>query len=200
MWRNLRTPKSLEEAIRQELLGVGVSAKDIAIDDRGVRRNRTFQRATAMINVRPMRTHHWSGLGTCLKNMIMFVPRPADYHGDTCASLGALWLLPELAGKVRLNILVLLTPQFHGVGPHSYSKRFTWPYGGLLVGTDPVAVDATGARIIQEKRNRYFGEAKPIAPSPHHIEIADSRYGLGNSRSEKIELVRLGWQDDALIG
>ena len=109
-------------------------------------------------------------------------------------------LLPELAGKVRLNILVLLTPQFHGVGPHSYSKRFTWPYGGLLVGTDPVAVDATGARIIQEKRNRYFGEAKPIAPSPHHIEIADSRYGLGNSRSEKIELVRLGWQDDALIG
>ena len=46
---------------------------------------------------------------------------------------------------MRLNILVMLTPQFHGVGPHSFSSRFTWPYGGLLVGTDPVAVDATGA-------------------------------------------------------
>lgn len=200
VWNNLRTPESLEEAIRAELMGVGVSGSNIAVDDRGVRTSRLFQRANAMINVRPMRTHNWSGLGTCLKNMIMFVPRPADYHGDTCASLGAIWHLPELAGKVRLNILVLLTPQFHGVGPHSFSSRFTWPYGGLLVGTDPVAVDATGARIIQAKRNEYFGETRPISPPPHHIEIADSRYGLGNSSPDKIDLVQLGWQESSLLG
>ena len=200
VWRNLRTPESLEQAIRTELLEVGVSRSDIAVDDHGVRTSELFRRATAMINVRPMRTHHWSGLGTCLKNMIMFVPRPADYHGDTCASLGAIWQLPQLAGKVRLNILVLLTPQFHGVGPHSFSSRFTWPYGGLLVGTDPVAVDATGARIIQAKRNDYFGETKPISPPPHHIEIADTRYGLGNASPDRIDLVQLGWQESSLLG
>jgi len=200
VWSNLRTPEALEDAIRTELLNAGVSGSNIAVDDRGVRTSKHFRRANAMINVRPMRTHHWSGLGTCLKNMIMFVPRPADYHGDTCASLGAIWRLPELAGKVRLNILVLLTPQFHGVGPHSFSSRFTWPYGGLLVGTDPVAVDATGARIIEAKRNEYFGEARPISPPPHHIEIADTRYGLGNSSPDRIELVRLGWQESSLIG
>ena len=70
---------------------------------------------------------------------------------------------------------------------------------GSAAGSDPVAVDATGARIIQEKRNRYFGEAKPIAPSPHHIEIADTRYGLGNSSPKQIELIQLGWQEDSLI-
>ncbi|MGB5342773.1 MAG: DUF362 domain-containing protein, partial [Thermoanaerobaculia bacterium] len=200
VWNNLRTPESLEEAIQTELVGAGVSKSNIAVDDRGVRTSEIFRRANAMINVRPMRTHHWSGLGTCLKNMIMFVPRPADYHGDTCASLGAIWQLPELVGKVRLNILVLLTPQFHGVGPHSYSSRFTWPYGGLLVGIDPVAVDATGARIIQAKRNEFFGEDRPISPPPHHIEIADTRYGLGNSSPDSIDLVRLGWQESSLIG
>jgi hypothetical protein len=127
------------------------------------------------------------------------VPRPADYHGDACASLGAVWRLPEVDGKVRLNVLVMLTPQFHGVGPHSYSPRYVWPYGGLIVGTDPVAVDATGARIIQAKRDLFFGEPRPIAPPPHHIAIAGERYGLGVSDPDRIVLVRLGWMDEALI-
>jgi hypothetical protein len=199
VWSHLPTPRDLEQALRHELLALGVPARQVAIDDRGVRSNPVFRRATAFINVRPMRAHHWSGLGTCLKNMIMFVPRPADYHGDTCASLGAIWQLPQLRGKVRLNILVMLTPQFHGVGPHSFSQRFTWPYYGLLLGTDPVAVDATGARIIEAQRTAFFGEPRPISPPPHHIELAASRYGLGNSARHRIDLVRLGWRAESLI-
>jgi uncharacterized Fe-S center protein len=189
----------LEEAIRHEVLSVGVKPSDVAVDDRGVRGNAVFQRATALINVRPMRTHHWSGLGTCIKNVIMFVPRPPEYHDDACAPLGAMWKLPQLEGKVRLNVLVMLTPQFHGVGPHSFSREFVWPYYGLIVGTDPVAVDATGARIIQARRNLYFGEERPISPRPHHIVYADTRYGLGNSDPERIELIRLGTAEGALI-
>ena len=199
VWKFLRTPPALENAIREEVLAVGVRPEDVAIDDRGVPSNPVFQRATAIINTRPMRTHHWSGLGTSIKNMIMFVPRPADYHGDACAPLGAIWNLPEVKGKVRLNVLVMLTPQFHGVGPHSYSPKHVWPYRGLIVGTDPVAVDATAARIIQAKRDLFFGEERPISPPPHHIEIAGERYGLGVSDPAQIELVRLGWMEEALI-
>jgi hypothetical protein len=199
VWGKLPTPPELEEAIRREVLKVGVKAADVAVDDRGVRGNELFSRATALINVRPMRTHHWSGLGTCLKNVIMFVPRPSDYHADACASLGALWQLPELADKVRLNVLVMLTPQFHGVGPHSFSERFVWTYGGLIVGTEPAPVDATGARIIQAKRDLFFAKPSPIKPPPHHIEVAGERYGLGATDPEHIDLVRLGWKDDALI-
>ncbi len=199
VWTHLPTPPALEEAIRSEVIGVGVKAENVAVDDRGVLENPVFQRATALINTRPLRVHNWSGLGTCLKNLIMFVPRPPEYHADSCAPLGALWKLPELEGKVKLNILVMLTPQFHGVGPHSFSKEYIWPYGGLIVGIDPVAVDATGARIIQAKRDLYFGESRPISPPAHHIEIAGSRYGLGVSDPDAIDLVRLGWQDEALI-
>jgi len=199
VWTHLPTPPALEEAIRAEVMGVGVKAENVAVDDRGVLKNPVFQRATALINTRPLRTHNWSGLGTCLKNLIMFVPRPPEYHADACAPLGAMWKLPELEGKVKLNILVMLTPQFHGVGPHSFSKEYIWPYGGLIVGVDPVAVDATGARIIQAKRDLYFGGPKPISPPAHHIELAGSRYGLGVSDPEAIDLVRLGWRDEALI-
>jgi len=199
VWEHLPTPPALEQAIRDEVVRAGVGARDVAVDDRGVRTNPVFLRMTALVNVRPMRTHAWSGLGTCLKNVIMFVPTPSDYHEDACAPLGAIWQKPEIAGKVRLNVLVMLTPQFHSVGPHSFAKPFTWPYGGLLVGTLPVPVDATGARIIQAKRRLHFGEDRPISPPPHHIEIAGSRYGLGPSAPEGIELVRLGWGADALI-
>jgi hypothetical protein len=199
VWSHLRTPVALEEALRQEVLSAGVTPDNVAVDDRGVRDDPVFRRATALINARPMRTHHWSGLGTCLKNLIMFVPSPPEYHGDACAPLGAIWKLPQVAGKVRLNVLVMLTPQFHGVGPHSFSKEFVWPYYGLIVGTDPVAVDATGARIIQARRNLYFGEDRPISPRPHHIVYADTRYGLGHSDPERIELIRLGTTEGALI-
>ncbi len=199
VWKHLPTPPELEAAIRTEVEGVGVDPKNVAVDDRGVRDNPVFQRATALVNVRPLRTHNWSGLGTCLKNPIMFVPRPPEYHGDSCAPLGAMWRLPELEGKIRLNILVMLTPQFHGVGPHSFSKDYVWPYKGLIVGVDPVAVDATGARILRAKRDLHFGKPSPISPPAHHIELADTRYGLGHADPAAIDLVRLGWEDEALI-
>ena len=199
IWRYLPTPPALEEAIRGEVLRAGVKPENVAVDDRGVRSNPVFKRATAIINTRPLRTHDWSGLGTSIKNLIMFVPRPQDYHGDACAPLGAIWHLPQLEGKVRLNVLVMLTPQFHSTGPHSFSREHVWPYGGLIVGVDPVAVDATGARIIEAKRKLFFGDGRPISPPPHHIEIAGERYGLGVSDRAQIELVRLGSKDDALI-
>jgi hypothetical protein len=199
VWERLHTPPELEQALREELVRAGVRPENVAVDDQGVRKNPVFQRMTALVNVRPLRTHAWSGLGTCLKNVIMFVDDPPDYHGDACATLGAIWRKPPVAGKVRLNVLVMLTPQFHSVGPHSFAKELTWPYYGLIVGLQPVPVDATGARIIQAKRLQHFGADRPISPSPHHIEIAGSRYGLGPSDPAQIDLVRLGLAEDALV-
>jgi len=199
VWHYLPTPKALEAAIRESLVDVGVNEENMAADDRGVRRNAVFKRCTALINVRPMRTHHWSGLGTLIKNYVMFVPRPWKYHGNACENLGAIWQLPHVKGKTRLNILVMLTPLFHGIGPHHFSRRYTWRYCGLIVGTDPVAVDATGARIIQAKRDAFFGTGRPISPPPLHIAAADTRFGLGNSHPDRIELVMLGWEKDVLI-
>ena len=199
VWRRLATPPALEEAIVARVRNAGVAADAVAVDDQGVLTNPVFRRATALVNMRPMRTHHWAGLGTLLKNYIMFVEQPWSYHDNACERLGEIWTLPHVRGKTRLNVLVMLTPLFHGAGPHHFNRAYTWPYAGLLVSRDPVAADAVGAAIIAAKRREHFGEERPIAPSPHHIAVADARYGVGVSRLDSIDLVRIGERPDSLV-
>jgi len=199
VWARLPTPRELENILQERLVAAGVKEQNISVDDRGVRSNPIFRNSTALINVRPMRTHHWSGLGTLLKNYIMFVSQPWLYHGNACEKLGAIWQKSHVKDKTRLNILVMMTPLFHGIGPHHYSKSYIWPYCGLIVSADPVAADAIGADIIQAKRNEYFAKERPISPRPLHIEAADTRYELGNSQPARIELIKLGWEEEVLI-
>jgi hypothetical protein len=198
-WYKLPTPPELEEAVRRRVREAGVPEKNIAVDDRGVLRNPIFKSSTALINVRPVRTHHWSGVGTCLKNYIMFVPDPANYHDEGCSPLGKIWTDPLVKGKTRLNLLAALTPQFYGRGAHSFDRRYVWPYKGLIVGTDPVAVDAIGAHLLQTKRILHFGDDRSLDVPPVHIEAADKRYGLGVSDLKRIQLLKLGWQGEILI-
>lgn len=199
VWNFLPTTSQVENAIKKRVMDVGVPEASIGIKDRGVHSDPLFQKATALINARPMRTHHWAGVGSCLKNMITFVPNPWIYHDDTCADLAKLWELPAIKGKVRLNILVMFTPLFHGVGPHSFNPEYTWKYYGLIVGVDPVAVDATGVRIVQAKRLSYFGEDRPLNPPAHHVFLADTRHHLGTADPGKINLIKIGTSDDGLI-
>jgi len=198
-WNYLPTPPELEAAIKKRVMDAGVSAKNISITDRGVRSDDVFERSTALINVRPMRTHHWAGVGSLLKNYIVFSRLPFTYHGYSCADLAAIWEFPEVKGKTRLNVLVMFTPLFHGVGPHHFNRRYVWAYRGLLVGTDPVAVDSTGVRILLKKRREFFREERPLSPPPKHVFLADTRHHLGTADPGKIELVKLGWKDGTLI-
>ena len=198
-WSRLPTPKELEAAIKRRLLDVGVAEKNIAIDDRGVLNNPVFLKSTALVNVRPLRTHHWSGVGTCLKNYIMFVPDPWSYHDEGCSPLGKIWTYPIVKGKTRLNILSVLTPQFYGRGAHFFDRRYVWPYKGLIVGTDPVAVDTVGAHLLQVKRVAFFGEDRTLDVPPVHIVAADKKYHLGVSDLSRIQLMKLGWMEEVLI-
>jgi len=199
VWSHLSTPSGLEQIIKQRAMSSGVEERNMAIDDRGVLDNPVFKKATALINARPMRTHDWSGVGSLIKNYIMFHPRPYEYHPDNCADLARLWEKPMVKGKTRLNVLVMITPLFHGVGPHHFNDKYTWPYNGLIVSFDPVAADATGLRIIQARRKEYFGEERPISPPAKHIRLADTRHRLGNADPARIDLIKLGWQADILI-
>jgi len=199
VWSFLPTPAPVEKAIKRRVLDAGVEEKNIGLDDHNVRTNPLFVKATALINVRPVRTHYLSGMSGCLKNYIMFAESQPAHHPDSCASLGSLFLLPQVKGKTRLNVLCALTPQFHGRGPHNFSRRYVWNYKGLIVGRDPVAVDSVGLRLIMAKRRMELGPAQEIPPVPKHIGLADTKYGIGTADPEKIELVRLGWLDDVLI-
>lgn len=199
VWTYIPTTSQVEYALKKRVMDAGVDESNIGIDDRGVLRNPVFQKATALINARPMRSHHWSGVGSLIKNYIMFVPAPWDYHDDSCARLATIWDNPLCKGKTRLNVLVMLTPQFHGVGPHSFNPRYVWKYYGLIVSFDPVAADATGLRIIQAKRKDFFGEDRPLNPPAKHIFEADATYNLGTADPNKIELIKIGYGEDSYV-
>jgi hypothetical protein len=199
VWGYIPTTTQVEQALKKRVMDVGVSEAGIGIDDRGVLKNPIFKKATALINARPMRAHHWSGVGSLIKNYIMFDPNPPAYHDDSCADLAKLWELPLVKGKTRLNVLVMLTPQFHGTGPHSFSPKYVWKYNGLILGFDPVAVDATGVRIILAKRKEFFGEDKPLPTPPKHIFLADTRHHLGTADPKKIKLIKIGDDKDILV-
>jgi hypothetical protein len=198
-WRFMPTPKELENAIRLGVESAGVAADKISVDDWGVLENPIFKEATALVNARPLRTHYWAGIGGCLKNYIMFAPNRPDYHADSCADLALLWQLPAVKGRTRLNVLSVIKPLFHGRGPHHYDQRYLWYYGGIIVGFDPVAVDAVGLSILQAKRAAFFAHAEAWETQPKHVMMADTRHGLGTSDLTKIDLVTLGWEEGRLI-
>lgn len=195
-WDRLKTPPEIEKIIESRIIRAGVPADKVFCDDRGSKDK--FQQSTALINVRPARTHKMSGMGSCIKNYIILTPKPSDYHPDACSSLATVWDLPIVKGKTRLNILVLLQPLFYARGPQNFEAKYLWPYSGLAVSLDPVAVDAVGANLLKTKRIKYFGEDQPITPTKH-IDLADTKYGLGVSDLNRIDLIKLGWMKDILI-
>lgn len=199
VWSYLPTPAELEEAIKRRVMDAGVREEDIAIDDHGVKENPVFRNSTSLINVRPLRTHYLSGMSGTIKNYIMFAESQPALHPNSCADLGSTFNLPITKGKTRLNILSCLTPQFHGRGPHHFSRRYVWDYRGILVGHDPVAVDTIGLELLKAKRREVLGPGRELPPVPTHIQVADTKHGIGTSDLERIELVRLGWDEDILI-
>lgn len=199
VWSFLPTPPEVEMAIKNRLLSVGVKEENIAIDDHTVKTNPVFVKSTVLINVRPLRTHYLAGISGCLKNYIMFAENQSAFHPNNCAELGALFHLPQVKGKTRLNVLCALTPQYHGTGPHHFNRRYVWHYKGLIVGQDPVAVDTIGLKLIMAKRRLELGPDHELPPVPKHIQIADTKYGLGPSDINCIEVVKLGWLEEILI-
>ena len=198
-WNLLPTPPVVEQILKERVLGIGVKESDISINDKTVIDDPVFQRATALINVRPMRTHAWSGVGTLIKNYLTFSNNRSSYHDDSCASLATLYDLPQVKGKARLHILVMFNPVFHHLAANRISEEHMWKYSGILVGFDPVATDSVGLRIIEAKRSEYFKENTPLNPPAKHIALADTQYHLGTSDPSKIELVKLGWDVNSFV-
>jgi hypothetical protein len=198
-WSPLPTPEELEAAIQKRVLDAGVLKGNVSIDDRGVLDDKVFRSATALINVRPLRTHFWSGVGGCIKNYIMFTRTPWLYHGESCSPLASIWSKSIVKGKTRLNILSLIRTQFYSRGAHHFDRRYVSEYKGLLIGRDPVALDAVGAHLLQRQRIAHFGEDRPLDTQPIHILAADQKYKLGVSDLNRIEIVKLGWMEGTLI-
>jgi hypothetical protein len=152
---------------------------------------------TSLINLPALKTHWLTGIGTTLKNYIMFSGKPTNYHREQSVKLGEIWHLPAVEGKTKLILVDALYP-LCDKGPQP-DPRYRWAYNGILASVDPVAADAVGLRIVGRKRDAMRGEPWPISPPPLCVAAADERYHLGTSRWNEIKLETIGWQKDLLL-
>lgn len=119
---------------------------------------RTIATAEVLISLPKLKTHHWAGATLSLKNL--FGTMPGICYG---------WPKNELHWRGIDNSIVDIaltrTPDLaivdgiigmEGDGPLNGSAK---PMGVLIMGCDPLAVDATGCRLMQldPTRLRYLG-------------------------------------------
>jgi hypothetical protein len=182
------------EAVRAQLIDAGMSADRIRNAQGGLDRARP---CTALIALPALKAHWLTGMGTVLKLYILYSGRPSRYHGENNVNLGEIWNLPDVRGKTRLVLVDALRP-LCDKGPQP-DPRYLWDYKGLIAGTDPVAVEAIGLKIIMAKRQALRGEPWPLSPPPLSVAAADERFGLGTSRLGEIKVETYGWTQDALV-
>jgi hypothetical protein len=181
------------DAITDRLIASGVPRSRVVANDFGL----PVKDCTALINVPTVKVHTLAGIAVSIKNYINFTGNRSSYHFDGSAKLGETWLLPDVKGKTRLIVVDMLRPYF-GPGPQ-INPLHQWDYKGILVGTDPVAIDTVCLSICQKKRNLFKGEEWLISPPPRSLAAADSVYHLGTSDPTKIKLTRLGWEKEQLV-
>ncbi len=188
------THDELIEAVKESLVEAGIPAENIR-DAQG--RSVDLESITALISM-PGLTGHWmTGIGTVIKNYILYSGAPRNYHDQNSAKLGEIWNLPQVKGKTRLVLVDALYP-ICDKGPQ-VDPRYRWPYNGLIAGTDPVAVETVCLKIIQAKRDELRGEPWPITPPPICVEAADKVYKLGTSDMNSIKVEAVGWAEDLLV-
>jgi len=188
------THNELVDAVKESLMSAGIPNGRIKLAQGGPSRPK---QCDALIAMPALKAHWLTGIGTVIKNYIMYSGSPSSYHHSDSSKLGEIWNLPFVKGKTKLVLVDSLYP-LCDKGPQP-DPRYQWPYNGLIAGTDPVAVETVCLKIITEKRKAIRGEPWPLSPPPICVEAADKVYGLGTSRMEAIKIDHYGWEKDLLL-
>jgi uncharacterized protein (DUF362 family) len=146
----------------------------------------------AVINLPVLKDHGIAGVTLALKSMFGAIHNPNKYHSNAGDPYVAdVYALAPIRQKVRLHICDGLNAQYEG-GP-SFMPQWMWPFNGLLVSRDPVALDYTGWKIIEKKR--AGAGMKPLADlkrEPAYIATAaDAEHRLGTCDPKRIERVEI---------
>jgi len=157
-----------------------------------------------LINLPVLKSHQSAGVTITLKNLshglVNNVNRShINRELNACnIFIPAVVDLPVIRQKTVLHIVDGVRAGFNG-GPGT-PPQFIWPHKTMYFGTDPVALDKTGWRVIDAKRkleglppvaetgpgdpfNNYWGQ-------PQHIELA-GQLGLGVFADDEIELKKI---------
>ena len=144
----------------------------------------------ALICVPVLKDHNLAGASLGMKNFYGAIHNPNKYHSDNCDPFVADVVAHRfIAPKWRLTVCDATRAQYHA-GP-ARNPAFAWPFGGLVVGADFVAVDAVCADLIDAQRKAKG--LKPLAedgrPAKHIMTAAARGLGVGDlSKIERIEV------------
>jgi hypothetical protein len=142
---------------------------------------------TALINVPVLKTHRNAGISGSLKNHYGTIDNPREFHADNCNNPGIaeINMVEPIREKQKLIICDALMGLYDG-GP-GWNRESMWPFGGLILGTDPVAVDSIMLKIINQQRNTLGLEPVETAT---HLPLSEEA-GLGNHSLAMIDLAEI---------
>jgi len=154
------------------------------------------EETTALASAAVLKDHNLAGLTGCLKNFYGAIHNPNKYHGNGCDPFIAdVCAHPHIRGRLRLALCDATRSQYDG-GPPSRPDR-QWAYGGILLATDPVALDRAALEILERKR--AAAKMKTLAEEKRparYLASAEAR-GLGAADLARIEVIGIGkpWLD-----
>jgi uncharacterized protein (DUF362 family) len=136
---------------------------------------RTILEADFVVSMPKLKTHHWAGVTLSLKNMFGIVPGGCyGWPKNILHWAGITRALLDLTSTVRPNFTIVDgIIGMEGNGPIQGTPK---PCGVLVLGDDPVAVDATCARIM--------------GVIPERVEhLAKAAHLLGHIREDRIQQI-----------
>jgi uncharacterized protein (DUF362 family) len=146
------------------------------------------RRISALVSVGVVKDHDLSGVSCAAKNLYGCIHNPNKYHDRNCDPyIPDLLASSSIRPKLRLAVLDASKVQYDG-GPLHKPDRCDF-FGGVIVGTDIVAVDAVAKSIIEKARADHGLEAlKAAGRDPTWLETAGKR-GLGTASLHRIQVV-----------
>ncbi len=129
-------------------------------------------RCNKIINMPILKDHGICGMTFSLKNYFGAIHNPNKYHLNRCnpyiGDLNAMKLIRE-----RETLIVGDLSRIQAEGGPSFKSAWAVPYGGVIVGRDPVAVDAAALAILDATRKRIGRpDLKAKGLYPDYIEAA----------------------------
>ena len=173
---------------RREPGGIGFSKESFPVGDESTHVSRIVTDiCTTMVNIPVLKDHGLAGITGSLKNHYGSIDNPREFHDNGCTGPGApeINAIPVIRKKERLIVCDALLGVYNG-GPR-WRRAYVWPYGGVIVGTDPVAVDSVLLGILDEKRGSE--EMERLGHRVRHVQVAE-KLGLGTADPDNIQLVR----------
>lgn len=152
--------------------------------DMKARFSKIIETSTAMINIPILKTHALAGVSISMKNHYGSFDNPKDYHANMCNPfIGNLNARDEIKNRQRL-VVCDATRVLYAGGPQM-DLNYISNFNGLIIGTDPVAVDFVGYEMIKKIRKGLPGRA-PNMLKPNHIDTA-AKMGLGKGDKSQID-------------